>query len=115
MYHAKQVIYAEIENDILKIRDIRRERAYTSTRNEKPQIPVSGEIEDVNDLPKVIFSEMEHFIDVLRNSDKKINNKSGTTSKGLRDDRNNDPILPFYEIGQRVKIQWTSDDIGDSG
>jgi hypothetical protein len=28
MYHAKQVIYAKIENDILKIRDIRRERAY---------------------------------------------------------------------------------------
>jgi hypothetical protein len=57
---------------------------------------------------------MEHFIDVLRNSDEKINNKSGTTSKGLQDDRNNDPILPFYEIGQSVKIQWTSDEIGDS-
>ena len=57
---------------------------------------------------------MKHFIDVLRNSDKKIN-KSGTASKGLQDDRNKDPILAFYEIGQRVKIQWTSDDIGDSG
>ena len=115
MYLAKQIIYAEIENDILKIRDIHRERAYSSTtRSEKSQISVSWDIKDMKDLPKVIFSEMGHFIDMLRTSDKKID-QSGTDSEGLLEDINNDPILAFYEIGQRVKIKWTSDDIGDSG
>ena len=72
MYNAKQVIYAKIENDILEIVDMHRERAYSSVRNKKSQISISCNIEDLKDLPKVIFSEMEYFIDGLCISDKRI-------------------------------------------
>ena len=50
---------------------------------------------------------MEYFIDGLRISDKRIH-QLAIDSKGLQGDIDHDPILAFYEIGQRVKIKWTS-------
>ena len=118
MYLAKQIIYAEIENDILKIRDIHRERAYSSTtRSEKSQISVSCDIKDMKDLPKVIFSEMGHFIDMLRTSDKKID-QSGTDSKGLLEDIGDSGwragwyIAEIQEVDQEtdmIKVVYTSE------
>lgn len=116
--HATQVMYAEIEHDIVNtnIIDIRRQRKYGTAEltKDKSKLAIPSQIQDLPDIPTTAFCDLMEYVNTLGNTDRTDVPHPGIDEK-LQPTTDTDSIFSFFEIGQRIKVRWTADDIGDTG
>ncbi len=116
---AKRIAYAEIEHSIVNTNvDIRRKRNYGTAEHvkDKSMLTIPDEMQSISEIPTKIFCDLIHYMEALSKVDKtnipheviELDEKS----QGMTD---TDAISAYFEIGQRVKVRWTADEIGDSG
>lgn len=110
---AEQVILEERQDYILHPEDIYRKRTY-STQQVKPTETDSDQV-DVSNLHR-IFEKLKRYLTIQKEINK---NKAMQFRKENKTGRSNDMAVTnleaFFEIGTKVKVKWSADEIKGTG
>ena len=108
----KKIIAEEVKEYLLNMDNVKRTRVNRSILKEKSKIRVPENIINVSDLHQLFKSlgrYLDHFINIHNTKDDTV--KSIYTLSAAIDTGSED----FFEVGARVKVRWTKEEIGDSG
>ena len=116
---AKTILFHQMREDVINLPDVRRRRKFISKGAVKKSlisVPSDFTKEGLCDL----FNPLLKYIETIPNVKREIaesSQQSNSIKNYLITDTTpeQDDHESYFEIGKKVKIKWTADEIGDSG
>ena len=112
----KLVIFYQLRYDIVGLTDVCRTRKFAKTVKSKSRIPIP-----VDESKDCLETLLDPLLDYLDNKIKVVHdcidadNVTDHDSTGFKSKNMEEDYEKYFEVGSKVKIKWTSNEIGNSG
>lgn len=112
---SKRILHHQLQENVLNLTEVRRTRKHSTFRAEKRSvIPPFCTTESLPNLFDPLLQYVETVASVKREA---TSSPSNSIEKYLIKERISDPEDHeyYFEVGRKLKIKWTADEIGDTG